>query len=50
VDLRLERLALVVIPGVLRDVPVVDENVGGVPVRGLAGQPVAALEQQDALP
>ncbi len=50
VDLRLERLALVVVPGVLRDVAVVDEDLGRIPVLRLAGKPIAALEQQDALP
>ena len=49
VDLRLERLALVVVPGVGRDVPVVDEDVVGRPVLRLARQPVASLEQQDPL-
>jgi hypothetical protein len=49
VDLRLERLALVVVPGVLGDVAVVDEDVGGVPVLRLAGKPIPALEQKDPL-
>src|SRR5262245_6755209 len=49
VDLRLERLALLVVPGVGRDVAVVDEDVGRRPVGRLAGKPVAALEQEDAL-
>ncbi len=49
VDLRLEGLAGGVIPGVGGDVAVLDEHVGGRPVLRLAGQPVAALEQQDAL-
>ena len=49
VDLRLERLALVVVPGVLRDVAVVDEHVLGKPVLRLAREPVAALQQQDPL-
>ena len=49
VDLRLERLALLVVPGVLRDVAVVDEDVGGIPVLRFARKPVAALEQEDAL-
>jgi hypothetical protein len=48
-DLGLEGLALVVVPGVLGDVLVVDEHVLGQPVLGLARQPVPALEQQDAL-
>jgi hypothetical protein len=50
VHLRLERLVLAVEPLVVRHVAVVDEHVGGLPVLGLARQPVAALEQEDALP
>ena len=49
VDLRLERLAVLVVPGVRRDVAVVDEDVLREPVLRLARQPVAALEQEDAL-
>ena len=49
VHLRLERLARPVVPGVLRDVAVVDEHVRRAPVLRLARQPVAALQQQDAL-
>ena len=50
VHLRLERLCRVrVVPGVRRDVAVVDEHVVHVPVLRLAREPVAALEQQDAL-
>ena len=49
VHLRLERLALLVVPGVRRDVPVLDEHVAREPVLNLAREPVAALEQQDAL-
>ena len=49
VDLRLERLALLVVPRVRRDVAVVDEHVLREPVLRLARQPVAALEQQDPL-
>ena len=49
VDLRLERLAVLVVPGVLGDVAVVDEDVGGRPVLRLARQPVAALDQQHPL-
>ena len=49
VDLGLERLALVVVPRVGGDVAVVDEHIGGGPVLRLAGQPVAPLQQQDAL-
>ena len=50
VDLGLERLAVAVVPHVLGDVAVVDEHVLGEPVLGLARQPVAALQEQDALP
>ena len=50
VHLRLERLrGLTVVPGVLRDVAVVDEHVPGGPVLRLAREPVPALQQQDAL-
>ena len=49
VHLRLERLALGVVPGVGRDVAAVDEHVLGRPVLRLARQPVAPLEQQDPL-
>ena len=49
VDLRLERLPVRVVPGVRRDVAVVDEDVLREPVLRLAREPVAALEQQDAL-
>ena len=50
VHLRLERLCRVgVVPGVRRDVATVDEHVVHVPVLRLAREPVAALEQQDAL-
>ena len=49
VDARLERLVLVVVPGLLRHVPVLDEDLLRVPVLGFAGQPVAALEDQDPL-
>ena len=49
VDLRLERLVLLVVPGVLGDVAVVDEDVVCRPVRRLTGQPVAALEEEDSL-
>ena len=48
--LRLEEgLALHVVPLVGRDVTAIDEDVFGRPVGRLAGQPVAPLEQQDAL-
>src|SRR4051812_20445403 len=49
VDLRLEGVALLVVPGVGRDVAVVDEDALREPVLRLAWQPVAALEQQDPL-
>src|SRR5215216_4076793 len=50
VDLWLEGLSrLRVVPGVLRDVAVVDEHVRRRPVLRLARQPVTTLEQQDAL-
>jgi hypothetical protein len=49
VDLRLEGPVALVVPGVLRDVAVVDEDVAREPVLRLARQPVAALEEQDPL-
>ena len=49
VDARLERLAVLVVPGLLWHVLVVHEHDLGVPVLGLAWQPVAALQDQDAL-
>ena len=49
VDLRLKRLVLRVVPGVLRDVAVVDEDVVCRPVRRLPGEPVASLEEEDPL-
>ena len=49
VDLRLEALAVRIQPRVRRDVAAVDEHVAGAPVLRLAPEPVAALEQQDAL-
>ena len=49
VDTRLEGLAARVVPRVRRDVAVVHEHVLVRPVLGLARQPVAALEQEDAL-
>ena len=49
VDARLERLAVLVEPGLLGDVAVVDEDVGGAPVLLLARQPPAALEQENVL-
>jgi len=50
VDLRLERVRVSVVPRLGRDVAAVDEHVLSAPVVRLARQPVAALEQQDALP
>src|SRR5215471_15101088 len=47
--LRLERLALLVVPRVLRHVAVVDEHLFREPVLGFTRKPVAALEQQDPL-
>ena len=49
VDLRLERRAVGVVPGVGRDVPAVDEHRLGLPVLRLARQEVAPLQQQDPL-
>jgi len=49
VHLRLEWLAVRVVPRVRRDVAVIDEHVGGGPVLRLARQPVAALQHEDAL-
>jgi hypothetical protein len=49
VDLRLERLALVVEPRVLGDIPVVDEDRLGIPVLWLPWQPVASFQDQDPL-
>ena len=49
VDLRLERLAVGVVPGVLGDVLAVDEHRLGVPVVHLPRQVVAPLQQQDLL-
>ena len=50
VDLRLECPPVGVVPGVRRDVAVVDEDGLRVPVQRFPFQPVAALENQDALP
>ena len=41
-------LALVVVPGVGRDISVVDKNGLSVPVQSFTLQPVAAFENQDA--
>jgi len=49
VHLRLKRPAVAVVPGVGGDVAVVLEYRGHIPVLGLALEPVAALEDQDAL-
>src|SRR5215469_807335 len=48
-DLRLKGLAIGVVPRILRDVAVLDEDRVSVPVLQLARQEVTALEQQDAL-
>src|SRR5262249_36830963 len=45
----LEGFAVLVVPGVLGNVTVLDEHFLGVPVLGLARHPAAALEQQDLL-
>ena len=50
VNLRLEWLAVGVVPDIRRDVAVVDEDGLRVPVQRFTFQPVAALENQDALP
>ena len=47
--LRLERPAVAVVPGLGRDVAVLLEHRRGIPVQRLALEPVAALENQDAL-
>src|SRR5208337_5176603 len=47
-DTRMERLAVLVVPGLLRLVFVGDEHRLAVPVVALARQEVAALQQQDA--
>ena len=49
VDLRLERLAVAVVPGVGGDVLPVDEHRARIPVVHLPGQEVPPLQQQDAL-
>ena len=49
VDLGLERVVVLVVPGVRRHVAVLDEDVVRLPVRRLAREPAAALEQQDPL-
>src|SRR5262249_22432040 len=49
VNLGGERVAVSVVPAVLRDVASVGEDVLRQPVLGLAGQEVAPLEQQDPL-
>jgi hypothetical protein len=45
----LEELAILVVPTLIREVAVLDEDLLGVPVLGLPGQVAAALEEQDAL-
>ncbi len=47
VDLRLERLAVGVVPGVGGDVPAVEEHRLGVPVLRLPREEVAPFQQQD---
>src|SRR5262249_22929851 len=49
VDLRAERGAGAVVPGVRGDVAVVDEHRSDIPVLGFACEPVAPFEQQDPL-
>ena len=49
VDAGLKGLAVLVTPSVAGDIAVLDEHLFGAPVLGFALQPVAALEQQDAL-
>src|SRR5207247_4549370 len=49
VDLRLEGLAVLVVPRVLGHVAIVDEHVLGEPVLRLTREPVASLEQEDPL-
>src|SRR5262245_25609102 len=49
VDLRLERLALLVVPRLRRDVAVVDEHVLREPILRLAWKPVPTLQQEDPL-
>ena len=50
VHLRLERLAVLVEPGVLGNVFPVDEDGLRIPVARLAGQEVPAFQKQDSLP
>ena len=50
VDLRLERRSVGVVPGVRRDVAIVDEHVLGKPVRRLPREPVPSFEHQNPLP
>src|SRR5262245_47900000 len=49
VNLRLEWLAVGVVPHIRRDVAVVDEDGLRVPVQSFTLQPVAALENQNSL-
>ena len=49
VDLRLERSAGVVVPGVVRDVPIFHEDFFDIPVIDFAAQPIAPLEHEDPL-
>ncbi len=48
--LRLKRPAVAVVPGIGRDIAVLHEDRCRIPVFRLALEPVAALENQDALP
>ena len=47
--LRLEGLAIRVVPGLRRNVAVVDEHVLSEPVLGLPREPASALQQEDPL-
>src|SRR5215471_14222291 len=49
VDLWLEWFPVAVVPGVRRNISVVDKDGLGIPIQGLAPQPVTAFENQDAL-
>src|SRR5262249_39455568 len=49
VHARLERLAVLVVPGVFGYITVLDEHLFGVPVLRFARHPAAAFEQQDLL-
>ncbi len=49
VNAGLEFLALLVVPGVLSDVTVIDENLGGVPIFLFAREEIAAFQNEDFL-